>query len=335
MLIDSIYYTYEWIILLIFVLICLIIYFRRNRKISKNPTIDELLTFLAKEKKKFHFQFVFPFRSSKETNYRKNFNIPNEEKIYIARDNSFFQSGDQGLIIHSSGITQIKDNDKPYDKKRIKWIETRYVQYEKDYLIFFDERNNYTCFHIGYFCKPNDVSKLPHIGLMLAESFNRIVAVNVPITLSPTTETIAQRARDSSNAVFVELLKDDVLKGTVWAIVKLEMSAKEGNVYAQNFLNENRHSLPKISQEDFAAHSGRCPKCNHHAISKRSDGSEAGTVIKGASTIAGHLPGLGLVGFIGSIAGEIIEGQKYRDQCNKCHYQWQFDGQGRVKKYTS
>ena len=73
-------------------------------------------------------------------NLRSNFNLPIEDDILFLRDTSFWMSEDQGLVITTSGLYWILDNNVPNSCLCITWDRILSAEYKdmKIYLFFYD-----------------------------------------------------------------------------------------------------------------------------------------------------------------------------------------------------
>lgn len=89
---------------------------------------------------------------------REPFNLHVDEEILWVRDTSFFNDGNQGLVITDWGITLVPDNDKPDEIFTTKWGDVQYAEYSGKCIYFFlgNDRNNNTPIHIKYFLKGED-----------------------------------------------------------------------------------------------------------------------------------------------------------------------------------
>ena len=89
---------------------------------------------------------------------RDPFNLHVDEEILWVRDTSFWNDGNQGLVITDWGITCVPDNDKPDEIFTIKWGDVQYAEYSGKCIYFFlgNDRNNNTPIHVSFFLKEDD-----------------------------------------------------------------------------------------------------------------------------------------------------------------------------------
>ena len=86
------------------------------------------------------------------------FNLHVDEEILWVRDTSFWNEGNQGLVVTDWGITCIPNNEKPDEIFTIKWGEVQYTEYSGECIYFFfgNDRNNNTPIHVSFFLKEED-----------------------------------------------------------------------------------------------------------------------------------------------------------------------------------
>lgn len=104
---------------------------------------------------------------------RQNFGIDFSEDVLFVRDTSFWNSRDQGLVITSSGVYCIPDNDSPDDKIAFSWDIVKNVIYKDSVLYFFGygDETDYCQIHISFFMKDDDDRKAYRLGNKLAQMF--------------------------------------------------------------------------------------------------------------------------------------------------------------------
>lgn len=86
------------------------------------------------------------------------FNLHVDEEILWVRDTSFWNEGNQGLVVTDWGITCIPNNEKPDEIFTIKWGEVQYTEYSGECIYFFfgNDRNNNTPIPVSFFLKEED-----------------------------------------------------------------------------------------------------------------------------------------------------------------------------------
>ena len=89
---------------------------------------------------------------------RDPFNLHVDEEVLWVRDTSFWNEGNQGLVVTDWGITYVPDNDKPDEVLTIKWGDVQYAEYSGKCIYFFfgNDRNNNTPIHESFFLKEDD-----------------------------------------------------------------------------------------------------------------------------------------------------------------------------------
>lgn len=89
---------------------------------------------------------------------RDPFNLHVDEEVLWVRDTSFWNEGNQGLVVTDWGITCVPDNDKPDEVLTIKWGDVQYAEYSGKCIYFFfgNDRNNNTPIHESFFLKEDD-----------------------------------------------------------------------------------------------------------------------------------------------------------------------------------
>lgn len=89
---------------------------------------------------------------------RKPFQLHVDEEVLWVRDTSFWNEGNQGLVVTDWGITIIPDNDKSNEITQIKWEDVQYAEYSGKCIYFFlgNDRNNNISIHITNFLKEDD-----------------------------------------------------------------------------------------------------------------------------------------------------------------------------------
>ena len=103
------------------------------------------------------------------------FNLHIDEEILWVRDTSFWNEGNQGLVVTDWGITCIPDNEKPDEVFTIKWGDVQYAEYSGKCIYFFfsNDRNNNTPIHESFFFKEDD-EYTDHNADLLAKVFTEI-----------------------------------------------------------------------------------------------------------------------------------------------------------------
>ena len=106
---------------------------------------------------------------------REPFNLHIDEEILWVRDTSFWNEGNQGLVVTDWGITCIPDNEKPDEVFTIKWGDVQYAEYSGNCIYFFfgNDRNNNTPIHHSFFLKEDD-EYTDHNADLLAKVFTEI-----------------------------------------------------------------------------------------------------------------------------------------------------------------
>lgn len=113
--------------------------------------------------------------------FRKNFGIPEDERIIYHRDNTFWsEDHNQGLVITDEKIYFIEDNDYPEDRMWFSWGTIKEVVYDDYELIFHFKDGDILPINMKYFSKRHDYCKkrtVIEMGKALQDVFNYIISI--------------------------------------------------------------------------------------------------------------------------------------------------------------
>lgn len=115
--------------------------------------------------------------------YIKNFAINSREEILFTRDTSFWNSGDQGLVVTDSAIYVIKDNNSPHNRITLRLRNIKRVSFSNNSFFFYDHNNNaILSTDVKFFFKDLDIEDPQNIkiGKMLAIHLTEMAKLSQP-----------------------------------------------------------------------------------------------------------------------------------------------------------
>ena len=126
---------------------------------------------------------IYPINESFRSLARSNFGIERNEEILVIRDNSFWNSKNQGLVLTDKGIHIISDNDNISEDTTVNWtwdIISK-VEYQEQYLYFYDYQGNNAPIGMSYFLKDgsND-AVVASVGRQLASLLTQMAKAVEP-----------------------------------------------------------------------------------------------------------------------------------------------------------
>ena len=126
---------------------------------------------------------VYPINESYRSIARTNFGVDREEEILMIRDTSFWSTKNQGTVLTDKGIHIITDNDNINDDTTINWswdIISK-VEYQEQYLYFYDYQGNYCNIGMSYFLKDGSNENIvASVGRQLASLFTKMAQATEP-----------------------------------------------------------------------------------------------------------------------------------------------------------
>ena len=126
---------------------------------------------------------IYPISESIRSEVRPNFNIDRDEEILLIRDTSFWNTRNQGLVLTDKFIRAIVDKDNITEDNTIcwSWDIISKVEYQEQYLYFYDYQGNNSNIGMSYFLK--DGSKeyvVSNVGKKLANLLTQMAKAVEP-----------------------------------------------------------------------------------------------------------------------------------------------------------
>ena len=126
---------------------------------------------------------IYPISESIRSEVRPNFNIDRDEEILLIRDTSFWNTRNQGLVLTDKYIRAIVDSDNITEDNTIcwSWEIISKVEYQEQYLYFYDYQGNNSNIGMSYFLK--DGSKefvVSNVGRKLADLLTQMAKAVEP-----------------------------------------------------------------------------------------------------------------------------------------------------------
>lgn len=126
---------------------------------------------------------VYPIGESFRSLARTNFGIERDEEILMIRDTSFWSTKNQGTVLTDKGIHVICDNDNINEDTTINWsweIIAK-VEYQEQYLYFYDYQGNNSYIGMSYFLKDGSNENIvASVGRQLASLFTKMAQATEP-----------------------------------------------------------------------------------------------------------------------------------------------------------